>query len=177
MRFLSKYPKFRLMPIGDLTEPLANGAYRTLKQGIKAEFHQEALQPWEEELARTQFAFTGIMQEQDGTPVDPIFRVSVWDTDEEAERYNWDPDLKSQVEENMMASLGYGVDFVAVTKPAVPKPWPSYDDFKTADEIAAFVATAGIDPQAVLDYEQSNLNRPAVIKALGNVEVPETVKA
>ena len=57
----------------------------------------------EKDAAERHFNFHGITQHEDeATPVDPDYRLSLFDTDEEAVEKNWDAETKRLVEETLV---------------------------------------------------------------------------
>lgn len=177
MRFISRISALRIEAIGQKWDTLANGQIRELAPPTWAEFHQEALFPWEEKAARG-FHFTGTTEEDanSGIPVDPIGRVSVFDTIRAQERFNWSDKHREQVEENLLKASQTNNDFMMVPKPALEKPWPSYDETHHS-KIAGMVEEFGLNKNEVLAYELENKNRPSVIEALEGIEDPTVVSA
>jgi hypothetical protein len=97
-------------------------------------------------------------------PYDPTLHFGVFYLD-------WIPDLKRRSEaEKALDESGFnGVEFVEVIAEALAKPWPAYDQIapQGADKkIAAAVRDLGIDVWMVVEYEQANKNRDAVLNAL-----------
>lgn len=178
MRFISKISALRIEAIGQKWDTLANGQVRELAPSTWAEFRQEPLFPWEERAARAGFVFTGYVEEDHVSEikVDPITRCSVFDSDIAAERYGWTPEQKKQVEENMLKASQTNPDFMFIPKPALEKPWPSYDETHHS-KVASMVEEFGLDKNEVLAYERETKNRPSVIEALENIEDPTIVPA
>lgn len=186
MRFISKFQRPRVEAIGQKWDTLANGQTRELEQGITAEFQQTPLYPWEEKAARERFIFTGTTEEDphSGIRVDPIHRVSVFDTEVAQQANDWPDSVRKQVEQNLLKAIGtpdrpgpLAYDFMMVEKPASAKPWPTYDDFTAPSKIVEFIQTSGIDVADVIAYEQDNKNRASVLKALQEIESPTVVSA
>ncbi len=147
-----------------LTGP--NGDYRQLRRpSIICLFQQGGVSPWENELATKRFGFRGIAEGEN-----PLRRVSVYDTDEEAARNGWDAGTKADVEG--MLDRGQSADYFRVELPRSPAPWPSYDQ-TDALRIADMAEAIGVDPQAVLIYERENLAREEVLGQVASLLVSE----
>ena len=77
------------------------------------------------------FQFQGMFQfEDEATPVPPAYRLSVYDTDEQARRAGLGRgDEGATWSRRCSPRKGLGRDFVLVQEIALAPPWPSYDDF------------------------------------------------
>ncbi len=179
MRFISRSARYRCFPIG-AEDDIGNG--RPKKRGIVAAFTQGIpIEEWEYAAAKKSFHFPGGNLEDDGDtggpPVDPLGRVSVYDTDREAKEKGWSKALKEEIEQNMLAMPDHGQDFIVIVKPPVEKPWNSYDDFTAPSKIVEFAELGGISIADVIAYERENKNRKSVIDALESAETPTVVNA
>lgn len=97
-------------------------------------------------------------------PYDPTLHFGVFYLD-------WieNPKRRKEAEKNLDESGFNGIEFVEVVAEALAKPWPAYDQIapQGADKkIAAAVRDLGIDVWMVVEYEQANKNRDAVLNAL-----------
>lgn len=169
MIFLSKWPGHKFFAIGQQVEPMPMGPPKVLHPGYVCRFKLQGLADWEYEAAKKAFTFSGMVTEEDGTPIDPIpQRVSTFNTE-------WVPEqFRSEVEQVMLKNVG--PDFILAEKPREPIPWPTYDQVRgggrgitTAAAIAERVTDLGLNPERVIAYERENQNRSDVIKALEQI--------
>lgn len=138
-----------------------------LSKPVVADFEQGGLTEWEIEAALMSFNFAGV---PDG--VNPLTRVSVFDTEAYAQRFPEDErELKQAAIDKRLRELQerHPSEFVIVEKPAVGKPWPSYDT-DTIEEIVGFQKRLGISPEAIRLYEHENQGRQAVIDVMTAIE-------
>lgn len=161
MRFISPFPRFRLICKHQKIEILASGLPRVLEDGYTAEFRNTDVTDWERDLARETFTFRGTVTDEGGRDVDPVkTRVSTFDTSKIG-----DEKLRGEVERFMINHPDHGRDFIVAERPKAAPPWPTYDSVHPS-KIAAKVKEDGFDPQAVIAYERENKNRASVISAL-----------
>lgn len=170
-RYLSKFAAFKkTVKKGEqvLVQGPQGPIVQTLSDPIIAQFRQAHVTPWEREMAQQRFRFLGSAEGED-----PVPRISAYDTDEEARRGAWSPELKKQIEDLLDAQEG--PDYFRVEKPKMAPPWPKYDEIvpagrRTLEHVAAFIAetteSLGLDPDAIIAYERENEQRQEVIGAL-----------
>ena len=124
------------------------------------------------------------MEEDEVTPIDPINRLSVYDTDFNADQLGWNPELKKRVEDSLLSRQG--IDFILAEAPVVPPPWPNYDRLVTghgrsieivARKIVERVEEDGYDVDLVIAYERANANRDEVIVALEKFREKQEIDA
>lgn len=104
-----------------------------------------------------------------GLEEDPFSRVGMLDTDEEAERQNWNPEEKEFVDNALLKATSNGTEYVIANAPKTAKPWDKYDEFVGEDAVEKILYTIdliGAVPQLVLRYEKENLNREDVKAAV-----------
>lgn len=186
IRFLSKHQNYQTFPLKQDTEELANGQQRLQKpsednkfwpQGIVARFKQEPLNDYETDIARKTFHFRGTNIEADGvTPIDPIHRVSVFDTDKAAEQEGWPPHIKEHVEQFLLRKQTGG-DIILAEEPTPAPPWPNYDEFDDITEIMELVNNLGVDRTKAALYEKRNMNRKKLVALLEAGQPTEVVRA
>lgn len=135
---------------------------------IIAQFEVSGLTKWEEVEALTHFGDT-----LGGLPegVNPLTRISVYDTDLHAMQLAGTEGDLDKVRENLDAQLllkakQFPSHFRVVALPAADKPWPTYDELTELDDILALMTATGTDTATVRRYEQENLKRPEVLDAL-----------
>jgi hypothetical protein len=175
MRFISPFERYRLVAVHQEIETLANGQPRILSEGYTAEFTPGDTTDYERETAREHFKFRNIVKNMDGTFVDPVHRVSSFDT-----ATIRDKDLRRRVEQFMLdpdrsPDLGKAEGYMLVEKPQLPAPWPAYDDLtvqgrRSAEHVAAknleIAAATGVQIDALIAYErQADEPRAEVIAA------------
>jgi hypothetical protein len=174
MRFISPYPNYRHVCLHEQVEILATGLPKTLAPGFTAEFKLGDVTDYERELARATFTFKGVVNDMSGRPMDPIVRVSSFDSNAIKNEK-----LRAQVEQYLLNDEQHGRDFISVQKPAREAPWPAYDKLivhgrrtieLVAEKIVQTVAENGYNPDEVAAYEAENLNRPEVLAALEGVK-------
>lgn len=183
MRFISPIERYRLVAVHQKIEVLASGLPRVLQEGFTAEFNPGDTTDWERDLARKHFKFRNIKLNQDGSEVDPINRVSSFDTASIK-----DPSLRKKVEDAMLANADFGQQegFLLAEKPKLAAPWPSYDELKphgqlTAEKVAKrnleTAAATGTPLDQVIAYERQERNNEKVLavyeEALAEQNRPE----
>jgi hypothetical protein len=156
MRFVSQFTNYA---IGILP-----GKKRFTEYGVEvvapdldAVFDSNGWNQRDMETALLAFRFRGIYQHEDeATPVSPAYRLSIFDTDEVAEKEGWDDETKTLVEQAMLAARANGRDYVQVIEIALNPPWPSYDLFDGKPQaLAEQVLALGYDLEEVIAYEES----------------------
>lgn len=147
---------------------LANGNRQVIQQGVTADFHHGDITEWERRLALEKFLFNGMPTELDEvTPIDPTYRLSSFDSADID-----DPELRKETEEKLMTSNMNGIDFIAVERPKLAPPWPTYDVWKPGKgnpfipSLLEKLVEDGISLESTLVYERENLNRSHVVEAL-----------
>ncbi|MBI3936403.1 MAG: hypothetical protein HY323_05455 [Betaproteobacteria bacterium] len=176
MRFISQFRNYRVVAVHEQVEILASGQARMLAPGYVCEFRQGDVTDWERDQARELLTFRGTTLNLDGSPTDPIDRVSSFDSAQVA-----DSKLRHKVEQALLAHPAFGKQdgFILIEKPKLVAPWPGYDKLvrsgrRTDDHVAAKVAEltadGGYDPAGVAAYERANLNRQPILDALAALE-------
>jgi hypothetical protein len=178
LRFISPYPKYKLVAVHQTQEVLASGQPRVIAPGFIAEWRPHDATTAEREQARGTFTYRGTVTDEGGRQIDPIdgqHRIGVFDT-----REIGDLVLRERVEAALQANPAFGFDYILAAEPVtLAPPWPAYDKLvvqgrRTIDlvveKIAATVSENGYDPALVAEYERQNLNRREVLEALEPVE-------
>jgi len=160
-RYLSKASQFKKTvrkPVTRMINGLQGPELRELEGPIIAYFKQAGITEYERELCKERFGFAGVAEGEN-----PLRRVSIYDTDEEAARQGWSDETKAEIE----ALLDRQQDFsyFKVETPALAPPWPTYDE-TPADEVAELAVKLGIDLEYVAAYERENADRDPVLHAL-----------
>ena len=168
MRFISKSAKFSLQIRPQIVEAYAAGMSKVTQPPLYADFQVGRLTDEEYQFALTQFSFEGGFQNQDEvTMIDPRYRLSLFDSDEEAERLGWTADEKEWVEQKLIQHSMTFTDVVRMPEKVIPPPWPNYDEYKApADALVRKLVDEGYDLDEVLAYERANQNRQPVIDGI-----------
>lgn len=172
LRFVSPYTAFRLRVIAEDGVQLPNGLFNTTRPSFFAQFRGGDFTDYEKALAYERFGQimrSGSRMEADMvTPASTDWRIGTFDTATIP-----DPDLRAEVEQRMLKKLdepGMAQFFALAEKPKVAKPWPKYDEIKSAKAIVDTVNALGLNREDVAAYERDNQNRKEVLEALGQVE-------
>ena len=168
MRFASKSQRYKRevrKPILTLVQGPAGPEQKAIRDNFIAEFEQAGLTEHEKQQVRERFTFLGQYEGED-----PMRRVSIYDTDDQARIHGWDDEMKADIEANLLE--GQNEFYFKLEDFRLPKPWPKYDDLRSAEKIAETVKSLGLDAEAVIAYEKENKNREAVISALSEESEP-----
>lgn len=185
MRFISKYPGYRFT---GRKEKIERRSFEgNLIEGgtppFICEFDPGATSPYEREIARKTFKFNGVMTDTAGNNIDPIFRVSVFDTDQQGILHE-DAELRAEVERRLLENQG-PENHILVEAVRLPEPWTGYDRLvaqgrRTNEIIAEKISTRVEDDSytpeeiaSVIEYEKANANRTEVVAALEALKTPE----
>ena len=169
MRFVSQYTNF-VINVRNPRKKYTEYGVDVQEEGIMAEFDANSWDQRDMEVALGAFDFHGLFQfEDEATPVPPAYRVSVYDTDEQASANEWDEETKAFVEQKLLSARSLGRDFVLVQEVALEAPWPSYDSFEGDPEALVVLALdLGFSLEDCIAYESSKWGqrRPDVLEAL-----------
>lgn len=176
MRFVAQHPGLVVGIRPERKQKTMEGEILVIRTGIQAEFKPNVWNQHDMEVALAAFQFQGLFQHEDeATQVSPVYRLAIYDTDEEYERRldteeAWTPEEKAFVEQRLMQSRALGEAFVVVPEETLAAPWPKYDDFDgTPDELVLTIhGVLGIPFETALEYERSKWGqqREDVIEAL-----------
>lgn len=169
-RYVSQYAAFGVQVLGPTSQVIQgeNGLpqIRQVSEGYRAQFRQQGLLPWEEQMALERFNFRGVAEDEN-----PIARrCSVFDTEQAQREEGWDNETREQVEARLDALQDQ--NYFRADTPKAKKPWPTYDEAQ-ASKIATIVAELGISVEEVVRYERENANRADVLKSLAVEEADE----
>ena len=169
MRFVSLYPRLSLGAAVTERFVLAlDGQRDRTRDSVGVFFTQDYLTPSDVQAALAHWpenAFKGRWLDEDHITLQPLpERISVYDTEEEQRRNNWDNELREHVEKFLLAKPNIGVDFIAVEAAKIPAPWRTYPKTHHS-KIAPLAEELGCVDEA-LAYERENKNRESVIAAL-----------
>ena len=124
----------------------------------------------EKEAAERHFSFSGLTQHQDeATPSDTNYRLSIFDTDEQALKDGWDAETKALVEDTLRRkAVSAPQNILIIESTPIPAPFPAYDTYAgTPEDLVLKLAEDGHDLSQVLHYERTfGPKRPEYIEAL-----------
>lgn len=157
MRFVSQYSGFQIQL---LAPQVALGVLgqQVMVEGIEAQFSEHDWSQRDLDVARLGFKWKGLYQyEDEATPVEPTYRLSVYDTEVEQERLGWSDEIRAEVERRLRASKSFGTAYIVVPEIALDPPWPTYDlfVFNDPEELVARLDDLGFPLEPTLAYEQS----------------------
>jgi hypothetical protein len=133
-------------------------------QELRANFTPDLRNSEDTALAKSAFVFRGMPIYEDGSEVDPSYRISVFDSEVAKLQEGWTEDDEALVIAALRATVGQGC--VEVIPAAAAKPWNGYDSLTDADKVVELALAIDADLAQVAQYERENLNRPAVVEAL-----------
>lgn len=174
MRFISQYTNMVVQITPQRSRALGDGGVEITQEPVYAVFTPIAdgafLYDNEKEAAERHFSFPGLTQHEDeATPSDPAYRLSVFDTDEAAEKNEWDAETKHMVEDTLQRkAVTAPQNIMVVETTPISAPFPAFDAYAgDPDELVLKLAEDGHDLATVLHYERTfGPKRPEVIEAL-----------
>jgi hypothetical protein len=131
-----------------------------------AEFTPDLRTDVERDLALSTFVFRGMPIYENGQPVDPTYRISVFDSEIAKLQNGWTDSDEQEVVESLRHNGPIGQMYVEVLPVAADKPWNGYDDLNDTARIVDLALGIDADLSKVVQYERENANRPDVIAAL-----------
>ena len=162
MRFVAQYSGYQIK-IRDPQAHVTSWGVEQTVQGIVAAFDKNDWLQRDYETALRSFKFKGMYQHEDeATPVEPTYRVAVYDTEDEQAKHGWDDELREEVERKLLSAKAFGRDYVLVQEIAIEPPWPTYDLFRgSPEELVAQVGDLGYLYSDALAYEESQMGAAA----------------
>lgn len=169
-RFVAQYPDYVVGIKGEKSRLTVDGEVILRESSISAPFSTRGWTQRDLEVAMDSFQFKGLYQHEDeATPVNPAYRLSYYDTEEQAKIFGWDEETEALVIQRLMSARSFGKAFVLVPDLPVDPPWPLYDDFDGSAEEAVLIAhnVIGVPFESVIAYEESKWGkqRPDFIEA------------
>jgi hypothetical protein len=113
-------------------------------------------------FAKSTFNFRGMPIYESGKEVEPIYRISVFDSEIARLQNRWSADDEALVVEVLRGSSMNGAAFAELKPEPATKPWNGYDEVNDAARIVELALAIDADLDKVLQYEAENLNRPEV---------------
>lgn len=176
MRFIAQNPGLVVGIRSERRRLSMDGESIVTRPGISAVFRPLEFNQYDLEVALRSFQFRGMYQHVDeATPVEPLYRLATYDTDEEYERRlgteeEWSVEDKEFVEQRLLEAIRTGESFVLVPEETMEPPWPKYPlgEVDATDLVLTINDVIGIPFEEVLAYEESKWGprREEVIDAL-----------
>ena len=132
---------------------------------LSAEFTPDLRTAEDTALAKSVFTFRGMPIYEDGSEIDPSFRISVFDSEVAKLQNGWTDEDEALVIEKLRATVGSG-GCAEVIPAKAEKPWNGYDAVSDPDKIVELALAIDADLSQVEQYERENLNRDSVLAAL-----------
>lgn len=183
MRFVSHIKRFMIQLVEPRVHFTQYGDRIVDREGYVARFDPDQLTEEDVAFAERVFERGGLLNgrtymQDEVTPTPLINRLSVFDTDEQAQREHWDVEFKEYVEQQLVNRSLNHPDFRMVEEKPAQLPWPGYESFQgTFEDFTTKIATERLDPRIVLAYERQNAKRPAVMNALSEMIAQEEQRA
>lgn len=117
-------------------------------------------------LAKSVFKFRGLAIYENGQPVDPTYRISVFDSEIAKMQNGWTDEEESLVVEGLRNNGPIGQMYVERLPVAASVPWNGYDELTDVTRIVDLAVGTNADLDAVAKYERENQNRSDVLEAL-----------
>ena len=133
---------------------------------LSADFSPDLRNEEDTAVALASLQFRGLPIYEDGRPVKPHYRISVFDSEIAKLQHGWTDEEEALVVEGLHKSGHEGTMFVEVVPVPTDKPWNGYDDLTDAKRVVELAVAIGASLQQVASYERENRNRPEVIAAV-----------
>jgi hypothetical protein len=170
VRFISQYGEYGVQIRPQRGRGMGDGSFQVTQEPLYAKFdHDELVFEVEIERAMKEFGFRGQYQHVDeATPVDPSYRLSVFDSIKQQEKHGWTDEEREIIERELLRKEKITNDFFASTQAPISAPFPKWDDDSIpAYKLVAMLVEMGGDLQLALDYERLfGHRREGVIEAL-----------
>jgi hypothetical protein len=137
--------------------------------GLHVQFEKSGLLDHEIDVALEKLAFSALPE-----GVNPLTRVSVFDSEMYVESLPIPADQKPQLLADIDARMRElekiaPSHFVIVDMPAIPRPWPKYDE-QNVETILSLREQTDTDPSLVRRYELENKGRKEIVSAMQELE-------
>lgn len=166
-RFVSAHRNFALGVRGHKAAHLGPDGKMVPEQAeLSADFSPDLRTEEDTALALASLNFRGLPIFEDGRPVEPHYRISVFDSEVAKLQNGWTDAEEALVIEALRGNSGVNVMYIEVVPVAAEKPWNGYDGLKDADKVVELAIAIDADLTKVAQYERENLNRPEVVAAL-----------
>lgn len=154
-----------------------DGVMVPYQRHLSADFGPDLRTDEDLNLAKSVFTFRGLPIYENGQPVDPAFRVSVFDSEVAKLQNGWTDEEEAMVVEALLHNGPIGQMYVEVVPTPAEKPWNGYDELEDAARIAELAVAINADLEQVIRYEAENANRFYVLEALeaAKADADETI--
>lgn len=148
-----------------------------IQRRVFAEFIRGGVPAWAMPLAEQKFR---LEKKPEGMPADRW--LCFYDSEADQKQRGWSDEERELIEAKLLSKPG----IVLIEPPRIPAPYAKYDQHRKVQgrrtvehaiqDITAVYESAGFDVGAAVAYERQNLNDPAVIAALEELEAPAEVE-
>lgn len=143
-----------------------NGVMLPEVPALEAQFETDWRTDPDIALAKSVFTFRGLAIYENGQPVEPTYRISVFDSELAQLKHGWTDEDTEIVVEALRNSGPIGQMYVEVIPAAAEKPWNGYDELDDPARIVELALGINADLDQVMQYERENERRPEVLAAL-----------
>jgi hypothetical protein len=133
---------------------------------LEAAFDRGGLTPEAITEAKAKLSFHGLMEHESGEDLDPVYRMSVFDSEVAQLQNGWTDDERALVENVLRASDENGRAYVEIVPAPAELPWANYDEVEEPEKVIEIAATIGADFDEIIRYELDNQNRDRWLEAL-----------
>lgn len=166
MIFVSRYGNPSYGVRDEISEQYSTGK-RIIQRGLEAQFTRHAIPDYVKEIGVKQLHHHGQLEDRiDGGKMSPESRISWFDSVATQKHLRWTDEEREEVEQSLLQSDRYGLDYIKVDEPKRPAPWAGYDRLDSAEKIAELTLATGSAVADVIAYERENENREEVLAAL-----------
>lgn len=136
------------------------------QKALEAQFGPDLRTDEDVALAKSSFKFRGLPIWENGQEVDPIYRISVFDSEVAKLQLGWTDDEEALVVDALRNHGPIGQMYVERVPVPAATPWNGYDELDDAERIVDLAVGTNADIAAVIAYEKENQNRSYVVEAL-----------
>jgi hypothetical protein len=173
-QFVSQYPGYRHGVRDEVPEHLGHdGMMVPAVRPLEAQFGRGGLTPEAITEAKAKLTFHGLMEYESGDDLDPIYRVSVFDSEIAQLQEGWSDDETALVVNMLRASNENGTAYVEIIPAPATIPWGNYDDIDDPDKVVEIALTIGADVDEIIRYELENQNRERWLEALNDAKTAQ----
>jgi hypothetical protein len=133
---------------------------------LSADFTPDLRTEEDTALAMASLQFRGLPIFEDGRPVQPHFRISVFDSEVAKLQNGWTDEDEAEVVDALRTRGPIGSMYVEVLPVPAEKPWNGYDSLTDADKVVELALAIDADLTKVAAYERENKARHEVLAAL-----------
>lgn len=143
---------------------------------LSADFTPDLRTDEDTAFALATLTFRGLPIFEDGRPVEPHYRISVFDSEIAKLQNGWTDEDEALVVETLRTQGPINVMYAELVPAKADKPWNGYDEIEDAERVVELATAIQADLQQVAQYERENRARPEVIAAIEAAigQTPET---